>query len=287
MHTDCFFCHIRTLEKQIKKFSPDETTSKKLIGAFIDQYEVLEKHYNPFVAAKIHELIRKFLKIPDPYLHEKEESNRTAAQIVSHWANLVETSNNRPLNALKLALAANIIDFGPGHDFDIEKDIAHLYQKPLGINHSAALFDAAGKANNILYLADNAGEIIFDKLFLKQLNHSGITVAVRGFPVINDATMQDAEFAQIHKVANVIQNGNDAPSTLLDRCSKEFLEHYKKADVIIAKGQGNFEGLMFEKDPRIWFALVAKCDVIAKVVGIEKGETALVNGAKTKPFKSE
>ncbi len=282
MRTDCFFCHVRTLEKQIKKFAPRETTRQKLIGEFIDQYSALKKQYNPFVAAAIHAMIRKHLKIEDPYEKEKTESNRQALELISTWEEKVKIAPNKGLMAIKLALAANIIDFGPGHSFNIEKDIELLHRQPLAIDDSEELFAATEKAKNILYLADNAGEIVFDKLFIKQLDHDNVTVAVRGFPVINDATMEDAKVAQLHEVAHVIQNGNDAPSTLLDRCSREFMEAYKKADVIIAKGQGNFEGLMFERDPRIYFALVAKCDVIAKVIGIEKGETALINSRHIK-----
>lgn len=277
MQSDCFFCHLRTLEKQIKKFSPPETTRKALIGEFIDQYGAIKEQYNPFVAAAIHALIRKYLKVEDPYEQEKAESNRVALQIIDRWKAKVEKHNHRAQSALKLALAANIIDFGPGHAFDIQEDIQRLHEQPLAIDQSTALFEQTEKANHILYLADNAGEIVFDKLFLQQLHHPNITVAVRGFPVINDATLNDAALIKLHDVANVIQNGNDAPSTLLDRCSKTFMEHYRSADVIIAKGQGNFEGLMFENDPRIWFALVAKCDVIAKMMGIEKNQTAIVN----------
>ncbi len=281
MQTDCFFCHVKTLEKQIKKFKPEENTRQKLIGEFIDQYGALKKQYNPFVAAAIHAMIRKHLHIKDPYKTEKNESNLKALEIVSKWYNKINNYSNKPLASIKLALVANIIDFGPGHSFDIQKDIEKLEKQPLAKDDSKELFKAIEKANSILYLADNAGEIVFDKFFIEQLGHKNVTVAVRGFPVINDATMEDAKVARLHEVAHVIQNGNDAPSTLLDRCSQEFMEIFKTADVIIAKGQGNFEGLMFERDPRIWFALVAKCDVIAKMIGIHKGDTALVNSCHT------
>lgn len=280
MHSDCFFCHLRTLEKQIKKFTPAESVREKLVGEFIDRYTSLQKQYNPYAAAAIHAMIRKYLKVPDPYEQEKAESNRKALAIVQAWQNKISQYENSAFQALKLALAANIIDFGPGHSFDIETDIAKLQAQTLAIDDSEQMLNQIKPGTKILYLADNAGEIVFDKLFLEQIGHGNITVAVRGFPVINDATMHDAKLVGLQEVAKIIHNGNDAPSTLLDRCSREFMDIYRQADIIIAKGQGNFEGLMFENDPKIYFALVAKCEVIADFIGIKKNDTALVNSKK-------
>ncbi len=280
MQTDCFFCHLRTLEKQIKKFAPPEDVRKRLVGEFIDKYTGLQKQYNPYAAAAIHAMIRKYLKIKDPYEEEKAESNRKALEIVKIWREKIEKTENKAYEALKLALAANIIDFGPGHEFNIATDIERLQKQELAIDDSEKLFGNLSSKTKLLYLADNAGEIVFDKLFLQQIAYADITVAVRGFPVINDATLKDANIAKLSEVAKIIHNGNDAPSTLLDRCSSEFMKAYREADVIIAKGQGNFEGLMFEKDPRIFFALVAKCHVIARFIGIEKNQTALVNSSR-------
>jgi len=268
MQTDCFFCHLRTLEKQIKKFAPPEDVRKQLVGEFIDKYTGLQKQYNPYAAAAIHAMIRKYLKVEDPYESEKAESNRKALEIVKEWRKNLDQTSYKAYQAIKLALAANIIDFGPGHKFDI------------AIDDSSSLFNSIKNNTKVLYLADNAGEIVFDKLFLEQIAYADITVAVRGFPVINDATMKDASIAGLQDLAKVIHNGNDAPSTLLDRCSAEFMNAYREADVIIAKGQGNFEGLMFEKDPRIYFALVTKCEVIANFIGIEKNKTALLNSRR-------
>jgi len=280
MQTDCFFCHLRTLEKQIKKFAPPEDVRKQLVGEFIDKYTGLQKQYNPYAAAAIHAMIRKYLKVEDPYESEKAESNRKALEIVKEWRKNLDQTSYKAYQAIKLALAANIIDFGPGHKFDIAIDIGKLQKQELAIDDSSSLFNSIKNNTKVLYLADNAGEIVFDKLFLEQIAYADITVAVRGFPVINDATMKDASIAGLQELAKVIHNGNDAPSTLLDRCSAEFMNAYREADVIIAKGQGNFEGLMFEKDPRIYFALVTKCEVIANFIGIEKNKTALLNSRR-------
>jgi uncharacterized protein with ATP-grasp and redox domains len=125
------------------------------------------------------------------------------------------------------------------------------------------------KAKNILILGDNAGEIVMDKLFLSIVKHPNITYAVRGDYILNDATLEDAEKIGIQNYARLISNGDNAPSTILERTSKEFQQAYQEADLILSKGQGNFEGLMYTKDERIFFLLMAKCAVIATKLNVD------------------
>jgi hypothetical protein len=134
-------------------------------------------------------------------------------------------------------------------------------------------------AESVLYLGDNAGEMVFDKLFLETINHPHVYYAVKGSPVINDVTIEDAKRTEIDQVAQVIDNGYDAPSTLPEMSSAAFRNIYQKADLIISKGQGNFEGLMYRKDPRIFFLLIAKCQVIADYTGSRKGDILIYNQA--------
>jgi damage-control phosphatase, subfamily I len=113
---------------------------------------------------------------------------------------------------------------------------------------SSELKEALSTAKTVLYLGDNAGEIVLDKLFIETLMHPNLYLAVRGAPVINDATLDDAQYVGIDTVADVISNGYDAPSTIVDGCSPQFQELFNKADVIISKGQGNLEGLLDKTD---------------------------------------
>jgi uncharacterized protein with ATP-grasp and redox domains len=124
------------------------------------------------------------------------------------------------------------------------------------------------KAKNILFLGDNAGEIVMDKIFLQIINHPNLTYAVRGDYILNDATLEDAKNIGIHKYAKLISNGDNAPSTILERTSAEFQQAFQDADLILSKGQGNFEGLMDTKDDRIFFLLMAKCAVIATKLNV-------------------
>ncbi|NQU08240.1 MAG: DUF89 family protein, partial [Candidatus Abyssubacteria bacterium] len=139
------------------------------------------------------------------------------------------------------------------------------------------LFRAAAGAEHILYLADNAGEIVFDRLLLEALPVEKITVAVRGAPVINDATMEDAETAGIPQIAPVIANGSDAPGTLVEECSEEFRSCFNVADLIIAKGQGNYETLS-DARKHIFFLLSVKCQLIAADISAPVGALVVKRG---------
>jgi hypothetical protein len=137
---------------------------------------------------------------------------------------------------------------------------------------TAELKNEISKAKSVLYLGDNCGEIVFDKLFIETMKHQNITFVVRGAPVINDVTLEDANQVGMDNICRVISNGFDAPSTLIELCSDEFAAEYNNADLIISKGQGNFEGLMESTHPNIFFLLIAKCDPIAKLLGVNKND---------------
>jgi uncharacterized protein with ATP-grasp and redox domains len=142
---------------------------------------------------------------------------------------------------------------------------------------------AVNDAREILYIADNAGEIVFDRLLIERLPIEKVTVAVKGSPVINDVTMEDALVAGLPRIVEVIDNGSDAPGTILESCSGYFQERFEKADLVIAKGQGNYETLS-DIDKNIFFILKAKCPVIARDIGCEVGQMIF---QKTKVFRGE
>jgi hypothetical protein len=215
----------------------------------------------------------------DPYFNEKQQSNIQALELYKYWVKEVNNSNNPFDISLRLAIAGNIIDFATGEKFDINQTIQRVLKANFAIDHSEYLKEEIKKAKKILYLGDNAGEIVFDKLFIETLNHPNITYVVRGNPVLNDATMEDAiSTGIINVVKKVISNGYGAPSTLVDKCSKEFQEHYYDADLIISKGQGNLEGLINNNYGRnIVFLLIVKCNVIADLLKVNKGDFVVVS----------
>lgn len=174
---------------------------------------------------------------------------------------------------MRLALSGNIIDFGPGHVIDVEKTIEKIFNVDLAIDDSKKLFEEIKKAKSILYLADNTGEVVFDKLFLEVINHDNVTFAVRHSPILNDATIEDVKTLGIDKIVKeVITNGDNSPGTLLTHVSDEFLEKFNSVDLIISKGQGNYEGLHEVKDKNLFLLFMAKCHIIADDAGVKKGD---------------
>ena len=152
-----------------------------------------------------------------------------------------------------------------------------LKEAGFAVDHSAKLREELKKAGKVLYIGDNAGEIVFDKLFIREIAHHDLTYSVRGAPVINDATMEDAEYTGLTSMVKVISSEYDAPSTILEKSGEEFRTHFEKADVIISKGQGNLEGLIGESDPRIFFLLMVKCEVMAEFMNTETGSYVVWN----------
>jgi len=277
MRHECYFCHIKSAEELIGKFNPDRQITDKFL---YQMQQLIIRHWddsNPQLAASIHRLLKSEMNITDLYKEEKEAANTILLNNYQYWKDLVYTSKNPFHTAAKLAVIGNIIDYG-AHSVpaDLNAEIHRLIRKEPAVDHSAELFSEIQKAKTILYLGDNTGEIVFDRLFIETINHPNIVFAVRNTPVLNDATLEDAEKTGLTKICRVISNGYDAPSTILDECSDEFTEVYRKADLIISKGQGNFEGLMQEKDPRLFFMLVAKCNPIAGLLHVRKNEMVII-----------
>ena len=151
-------------------------------------------------------------------------------------------------------------------------------KRPLKVDHYDSFRQAVENARTILYLGDNAGETVFDRILIETMGKDTF-YAVRGAPIINDATMEEAQKSGLGEVARIISSGCDAPGTLLERCSLEFLDIFRKADVIVSKGQGNLESLSGEKGP-LFFLLKVKCPVIARHLDTENGEMILKRGGQ-------
>jgi uncharacterized protein with ATP-grasp and redox domains len=283
---DCVPCFVRQA-LDAARLATDETTIHEQV---LREVLILAKDLDmsqspPVMGQKIHRLIRQLVGAEDPFRDVKRRFNNAALRLYPKMRKHIIESENRQETAIRLAIAGNIIDFGVNSELqesELEETIseclaAEFYDIQLG-PFEQALKDAG----EILYIADNAGEIIFDRLLIEQLPIEKVTIAVKGSPVINDATMEDAVLAGLHRIAEVIDNGSDGPGTILETCSQVFVNRFEKADLVIAKGQGNYETLS-DIDKNIFFILKAKCPVIARDLGCEIGEMIL---RKSKTFKN-
>jgi uncharacterized protein with ATP-grasp and redox domains len=168
--------------------------------------------------------------------------------------------------AMRLALAGNVIDFGSKYQLDALEALNNGSRAKLAVDDSKHLRHDLKNATTLLYIGDNCGEIVLDRLFLENINLPIMYYAVRGGPIINDVTIDDAEMVGMNRIAKVTSTGDDAPGVVWESTSKEFKQIFSQADVIIAKGQGNLEGLI-DIPKNIYFLLVTKCELIGERLG--------------------
>jgi uncharacterized protein with ATP-grasp and redox domains len=216
----------------------------------------------------IHRLVRELTGQEDPYLAIKQESNRLAMALLPAWRERLQAAETPRLAAVKLAVAANVIDFGIKGDLTAAQIPAALESSFAGpfMGDVDGLFAAAERATDILFLADNAGELVFDRLLLELLPREKITVAVKGGPAINDALRADATVAGLDGLVEVTDTGCDGAGIVLEACSPEFQRRFARASLIIAKGQANFESLD-GCGQNIFFLFKVKCAVVARHIG--------------------
>ena len=275
---DCIPCFIRQALDSARLVTDDEQIHEKVVREVLRLAADLDMSQSPpAIGQQIHRLIRELIGNNDPYHELKQRFNRLAMRMCIELAERVRTSEDPLETAVRLAIAGNIIDLGVKTSIaesDIERIIRDCLTADFDGQQIEEFRNAVSQAEKILYLADNAGEIVFDCLLIELLPYEKITVVVKGKPVINDATMEDAEFAGLTEMTEVIDNGSDGPGTILETCSQAFRNRFEYADLIIAKGQGNYETLS-ETDKNIFFILKAKCPVIARDLGCEVGEMIL------------
>ncbi len=234
----------------------------------------------PAVAQQVHRLIRQITGVEDPYLAVKNEYNAFALRMYPELRERVERSADPFETAVRLAVAANVIDFGVNAGVEqtaVRETILRSLTDPLDASVVRRLREAVARAKEILYLGDNAGEIAFDRLLIEQMPRAKVTYVVKGSPIINDALMEDAEIAGLTDVVEVIDNGSDAPGTILETCSESFRRRFARADLILAKGQGNFESLS-DTGKDAFFLLRPKCAVLARHLNCEQGRLVVVQG---------
>lgn len=223
----------------------------------------------PEIGDKVHQVVREVTGVEDPYFEVKRLATEKAHSLLPRLKELVRNANNPLAAALRLSIAGNIIDFGPNPEYDLWEVVEQSLYEDFAIDDTPTLWEELSNAKSILFLADNAGETVFDGLFIEVLKKP-VVYAVRGGPVLNDATAEDARAAGIDRIAEVVDNGARVPGTVLSRCSDAFIERFQKADLIISKGMGNYETLSEVRAP-IYFLMQVKCPVIAKDVGAPVG----------------
>jgi len=288
-YLDCIPCFYRQALDAARIAGADEIKQKQIldkVSQLIPDFPL--EASPPEMGREIYNLVREMSGVKDPFKEIKENNNRLALKLYPKLKQEVNNSEDRLLTAVRLSIIGNIIDYGAKNSLNVEEEINNLFQGNFVVDNenSETMFkykkfkEELNKVNSIIYLADNAGEVVFDRLLIEELVKElgkEVIYVVKDKPIINDALIKDAIFCGINEVAEIISSGSDAPGTLLKYCSGEFIRLFQKVELIISKGQGNYEALS-EEDRPMFFLFRAKCPVIAKDIGCNLGDMVLVGG---------
>jgi uncharacterized protein with ATP-grasp and redox domains len=276
---DCFPCFLRQALEASRMATEDESTHRKVLDSvLLILSDISLQTPPPEIALLVHRRVKTITGNPDPYKEAKRRQNDLALQYEKSLSAQIADVSNPLKAALALSAAGNSIDLAPDYQSpDIYKRCSEMMRKGFAGDDSELLYEKLAQSKSILFLGDNAGEIVWDKILIEELLNRfdlDIMYAVRGLPILNDVTMEDAEYVGMAQLVKVISNGSEAPGTLLNRCSGEFVSRFRKSDLVLSKGQGNYESLSRENRP-IFFLLNVKCPVIAEDVHCKIGDIVL------------
>lgn len=270
LHQAIYYC---TQARNERRIITRNSTKKKSTLDYIQNADISKPP--AYTTTFIHKKIRQLLGI-DPFKEIKSEYNQIALRLYPSLKTTIEKSLDPLWTSTRLAIAGNVIDFGIFTSVDIEGTIIRALNNQLAVDDYSSFKNAISTEDKILYLVDNAGEIVFDRLLIETLSQLGkkIKAVVKGLPVINDSTMEDAEESGLIGVCDVIDNGSEAVGTILEWTSSAFQKVFNDAQLVISKGQGNFETLI-GAEKKIFFLFQSKCDVVSKELGLSTGSMLL------------
>lgn len=271
---DCFPCFL----SQALRAARIATDDPQKIKAVLDEVGMMLQSIPmnstpPESGRRIYQKLSEITGNQDPYRDIKRDGTQKALSMYPLLKRRVEASNDRLMTAVRIAIAGNVMDFGPGKAFDLNRDIEETLGMDFAICDDQPFRSLLDAAESVLFIGDNAGESVFDRPLIEEVEKP-VQYAVRGAPIINDVTFDDALAAGIDQVAAIISSGTDAPGAILERCTPEFRAVYDRSPFIISKGQGNYEALSGEGGP-LFFLLKTKCKIIADHMGVAEGDIVL------------
>lgn len=274
-YLDCLPCFLRQALSTARRFTDSEPIQERVIRDVLHLLAEVELGTPaPRVAQRVYPTIYAALGHPDPYLEVKRECTERALALLPGLERRVAASRDPFRAAVKLALAGNIIDFGIVAPFDLDATIERVLDEEPRFDEIERLERIAARAGQILFLADNAGELVLDRPLLGQLlERAEVTVAVRGGPTINDVTREDVGPSGLDPRLRVIAPEAVLPGIWLEGSGAAFRRAFDEADLVLSKGQGNFETLYGELDhPALAFVFMVKCHVVADLTGLRRGD---------------
>ena len=282
VHYECAACFLRQTREALDLATDDESMkmdiTEKVLKLVSETYR--RGAVSNVIGTEVHRTIKNETGNQDPYSREREMSNDIASDFLPQVEKILGHKNDLE-NYVKIAIAGNIIDFGAlGLDIDMESLIIKTMEKDPTINNTNELENELKISKTVLYLADNIGEIVFDKILIEKIKEYDVdvTVALKEKPILNDACIDDALKIGLDKVARLTSTGTDSIGVIEGDVSQEFMDLFKKSDMVIAKGLGNYEGLgeMDLEDKPVYCLLNAKCKPVARDIGVNLGDNIVL-----------
>jgi len=274
-HSECLPCFITQALETARLGGADPEIEQTLLRQIMSNLSTIDFSVTPpEIAVDIHQMIMQMTNNHDIYAQIKKTCNQKAMELYPYLKEKVNSSSAPLETAGRMSIAGNIIDFGVSgahRNMSMATAVEEALSVPLAVNDLPKLTGLLEDAKRVLYICDNAGEIVFDRVFIETIGPERVTCAVKSRPILNDAMRFDAEFVGLSSVVPVIESGMGLPGTVLEQTTPEFQRYYEEANVVIAKGQGNFETMNRLHKDGLFFLLRAKCPVVARVVGSEIG----------------
>lgn len=276
---ECFRCIAQQIVDIVEKHITDQNKQYEVVQFFFSLVGKLPREITPpQVAGVFFDHLRVKYGLYDPYNQQKQQSNIWVKQHLDQVRQHIRGSANSLKTALLYAAIGNIIDYGIPVDFDIQDTLTLNPNQTFTVDYSTRLINDLSSAKTVVLIGDNAGEIGFDYLLLEEIqrNYSlKLYYLVRGGPILNDATEEDAQFFEIDRIATVLNTGSTVPGVIVADLPSAVNRIFQQSSVVIAKGQGNFETLS-DCSRVIYFLLTTKCSVVSNHINVPLNSTVLL-----------
>lgn len=273
-YLDCLPCFMQQALRAGRMATNDDKKLKEILSSVGNMIkDIPMQNTPPETGDIIYKKITEITGVTDPYKNIKKHSIDEALSLYPKLKKIVNNSDDKILTAIRFAIAGNVIDFGVNKEFNIIDEVQQILKKDFAIFDYDKFIKQLNSSSSVLYIGDNAGESVFDKILIEELGKQ-VTFVVRDIPVINDATIYDATASGLDSVSEIISSGCTAPGTILNLCNDDFLERFNNADMVISKGQGNYEGLS-NVNRSVFFLLKVKCPIIANDLNVKENDIVL------------
>jgi uncharacterized protein with ATP-grasp and redox domains len=277
---DCLECIVAQALRAARVATPDEAVQRQILNETVRHIPAMNMDKSPAELSLLaYELAARLTGNPDPYRDLRFAQNELALTLEPEIREMVRRSQDPLSTALHLAAAGNVMDLGVQQErhIDVRSVIEQVVHERFAIDHTQAFRESLAGSNDLVYLLDNAGEIVFDKILIEELlKYTSVTAVVKGGPIINDVLRADAGQVALAERCEVIDNGGAFVGSPLDLVPASVVERLTRANMIVGKGQGNYETLD-EFPGNVFLILRAKCEVIARHMGVRYGQVALIS----------